>query len=95
MLSCDNKSIAKIGATGCPLVLCPKTKYGQVVEDVDILAADHDTVVKSKLVPIIEFGIDISNNPNLGSFYKGDVHVGVKVSEILTTSAIRILMEIG
>ena len=95
MISCDDKFIAKIGVRGCPLALCTKAKAGWVAEAVHILAADHNSVIKSNLFYAVAFGIDVPNNPNLSSFYKGDAHVGGKDSEILLNSSIKKIMNIG
>ena len=95
MLSCDNKKIAKIGLPRCPLYLCLKIKVGWVVQEVDFVAADHDTVIKSNLVPAVIFDTDVPNNPNLGNFHNGDAHVGVEDSAILPISAVRQAIEFG
>ena len=70
ILSCEDKYIVKIGSLGCPLALFPKTKAGQVAQEVDVIAGDNDTITKSKLVPTVVFDTDAPNNPNLGSFFQ-------------------------
>ena len=60
-----------------------------------ISRADHDVTVKLNFVPTVMFNIDITNNPNIGSLYKGDVHVVTKNSATRLTSAVRQIMEIG
>ena len=94
MLSCEDKYNVKIGASGFPLALFPKTKVGQVEEAVEVIAANHDTFTKSNFVPTVTFHIDMPKNPNLGSFYNVDVHIGVKDSAILPTSDVRQEMKI-
>ena len=71
VLSYDNKHIAKIGAPGYSLVLCPKTKGRRVAEVVEVIAAGQDTVVNSNLVPTVIFDIDVPKTTNLGNFYNG------------------------
>ena len=89
MISCDDKCVVKLGSPGVPLALCPKTKAGWVAEAVDVSATDHDTVLKSNFVPTVILNIDMPNNHNLGTFYKGDVCVAVKDNALHPTSEVR------
>ena len=94
MLSREDKCVVKIGVTWCPLASFPKTKKGWVAESVEVIVVDHDTGVKYDLFPTITLDIDIPKSANLGNFWNGNVHVGVKDSAILPTSAVRKVMDI-
>ena len=89
MLSCEDKCIFNIGALGCPLVSCPKINAGWVADEVEVIVADHNTVIKSNLVPNVTFDIDTPKTANLSNFYNVDVHIRVKDSKILPTSTAR------
>ena len=89
MVPCDDKCAVKIGSPRVTLDLCHKTKVGWVSKDVDVSAADHDAVIKSTVVPSVMLDIDIPSNHDLGSFYKGDIHVVTKDSSVHPTSDIR------
>ena len=84
-----------IGTPGHPLALYLKKKSEWVVQVVEVITEDHDIVIKSNLVSTVTFDIDIPNNPNLGSFFNGNDHVGVRHSATLPTSDVRKEMEIG
>ena len=89
------KHIVKIRLPGCTLALCTKTKVELVVEALEVITADHDTVTKSKFFPSVTFDTHIPNDPNLGIFYYGDAHFGFKDSSIIPTSSVRQTIEIG
>ena len=93
--SVDDECHVKFGDPKNPLALAQKAKPQWVSEDVEVKAADHDTVIKSTIAPSVMLHIDHPCYNNLGSFYKGQVYVGLKDNSLHKGSSIRHVIEFG
>ena len=95
LISFDDKFIVKAGTTGNPLVLVPKIKAGQIATSVEAKAANHEKFVKLNVTHSAIPVIDIPNDCNLGKFYGGELHVGVKDNTMHRISFVRNAVEIA
>ena len=92
-ISLDDKCIVKMAPPGVPLALMSKTKPAWASIDVEIKAEDHDTSIKSNLVPSVIFDIEIQEEASLGKFYQGLMHVGLKENGLYKGSCTRHAVE--
>ena len=91
----DDKHKVKVGEPGCPPAAVERGQQGLVGLDKVFQGADHD-ISWLTLIPSVTFAID-NDIPNSidGSFYEGQVHVGLKNSVFEASSPSQHATEIG
>ena len=75
-VSMDDKHKVKVGEPGCPLAAVERGRQVLVGLDTVFQVADHD-LSRFTLTPSVIFASDIPYSID-GSFYEGQVHVGLK-----------------
>ena len=89
----DDKHTCKVGEPGYPVAAVDRGKKVVVSTDSSFQVADHD-FTKFSITPSVTLVIDIPDTIE-GSFYRGQVHVGVKENSFEPSSALRHMCELG
>lgn len=77
MVCMDDKHHCKVGEPGHPVAAVERGKRVIVAENKIFAVSDHD-FTKFSIVPSVTMIVDIPESVNEGSFYRGQVHVGIK-----------------
>ena len=89
----DDKHKIKVGEPGYPVSAVERGQEVIVSTDQTFVVGDHD-FCKFSLVPSVVFVIDLPSSID-GSWYSGNVHVGVKDATFQASSAIRHATELS
>ena len=76
-----------MGNPGCPVAAVERGKEVLVTLNRKLFVSDHDFTTLS-LIPSVTLHVDIPETID-GSFYRGDVHVGIKEHAFQPSSSIR------
>ena len=85
----------KAGIPSNPLALVPKSRSGGMAKSIQLKAVDHGILIKLNVAPSAVFVIDAPNDCNLGKFYRGEFHKGLKYDDVCKTSCGRHAAEIA
>ena len=88
----DDKHHCKVGEPGHPVAAVERGKRVIVNEDKVFAVSDHD-FTKFSVIPSVSMLLDIPNSIN-GSFYRGQVYVGVKDLILEPSSPLRHITEL-
>lgn len=89
----DDKHHCKVGEPGCPVAAVDRGKKVIVSKDKVFAVADHD-FTKFSIVPSVTMLLDLPTEIH-GSFYRGQVYVGVKDLALEPSSPIRHITELN
>ena len=89
----DDKHHCKVGEPGLPVAAVDRGKQVIVSMNTKFQVADHDHT-KCSIVPSVALVCDIPTSLD-GSFYRGNVHVGIKEAMFEPSSAIRHATELN
>ena len=93
MVCMDDKHHCKVGEPGHPVAAVDRGKRVIVSENKIFAVSDHD-FTKFSIVPSVTMIVDIPESVNEGSFYRGQVHVGVKDLALEPSSPLRHIAEL-
>ena len=89
----DDKHTCKVGEPGYPVAAVDRGRKVIVAKNTSFQVADHD-FTKFSITPSVALSIDIPDTIE-GSFYRGQVYVGVKENCFEASSALRHMCELG
>lgn len=89
----DDKHHCKVGEPGHPVAAVERGKRVVVSSDKVFAVSDHD-FTKFSIVPSVTMLIDIPDSVSEGSFYRGQVYVGVKDLVLEPSSPVRHMAEL-
>ena len=89
----DDKHHCKVGEPDCPVAAVDRGKRVVTTKGVKFQVADHD-FTKFSIVPSVTMLIDIPISLLSGSFYRGDVFVGIKDLVLEPSSPLRHMAEL-
>lgn len=93
MVCMDDKHHCKVGEPGHPVAAVDRGKRVVVSQDKVFAVSDHD-FTKFSVIPSVTFLIDIPESVDEGSFYRGQVYVGVKNLVLEPSSPLRHIAEL-
>ncbi len=88
LVSNDDKCHIPVGEPGVPVATVLRAKKSVQSTNVPLMASDHDTQAKCKLIPSVTLEIDIPDSIDQ-SFYHGQVHVAIKDQVYQQSTAMR------
>lgn len=93
LVAMDDKHHCKVGEPGHPVAAVERGKRVVVGVDQVFAVSDHD-FTKFSIVPSVTMLIDIPESVNEGSFYRGQVYVGVKDLALEPSTPLRHITEL-
>lgn len=93
LVAMDDKHHCKVGEPGHPVAAVERGKRVVVAADKVFAVSDHD-FTKFSIVPSVTMLIDIPESVSEGSFYRGQVYVGVKDLALEPSSPLRHIAEL-